>query len=217
MSCHQLDIFFSDVSCWIQKIHKTHVHTYTGASINTSQQQSSRWLVDAFSCPPAERVSLLQPRCDPLRRLGLTLTVINPLTSTKIWRPSLNKLLGWTTPYQIRSTIRLNGYSCSSSNFWGRSYIGMSVSILGGSWVCWWADFGPYTGMCIHIPQYSSNLILRTYINKLSYIRSWEQVFTFLNSCNWCCTPELPAEQSRRPSPNFQLSSWKLPTRDSVP
>jgi hypothetical protein len=91
MSCCQLEFFFSDVSCWIQKIHKTHVHTYTGASINTSQQQSSRWLVDAFSCPPAERVSLLQPRCDPLRRLGLTLTVIPRLSSTKKVRVNPNR------------------------------------------------------------------------------------------------------------------------------
>ena len=208
MSCHQLDIFFSDVSCWIQKIHKTHVHTYTGASINTSQQQSSRWLVDAFSCPPAERVSLLQPRCDPLRRLGLTLTVIPRLSSTKVRvNPNRNQSLNVNQDMKtfVEQASRVNNtlsdqvyhtpdlISCSSSNFWGRSYIGMSVSILGGSWVCWWADFGPYTGMGIHIPQYSSNLIPCTYINKLSYIHSWEQVFTFLNSCNWCCTPELPA------------------------
>ena len=122
-------------------------------------------VIDGLTPSPVHLLSwfsLLQPRCDPLWRLGLTLTVIPPLISTLMWRPSLNKLLGWT-PYQIWSTICLNGYSCSSINFRAHSYIGMSVSILDGSWACWQADFLPYIGMGIHIPQYFSKLILRTY------------------------------------------------------
>jgi len=42
MSRRQLAFFFSDASCWIQKIHKIQVHTYIGTSINIPQQLSSQ-------------------------------------------------------------------------------------------------------------------------------------------------------------------------------
>ena len=55
MSCRQLEFFFSDVSRWIQKIHKTHVHTYTGVSINTSLNSSQ--VVDWLMLSPVRLLS----------------------------------------------------------------------------------------------------------------------------------------------------------------